>query len=224
MRHMRGMRAAGLLVAGMVVLSGCTSSTGAEPSTIVTGTSTVINTLPPTGPPPSPSTVTITQTPTSAPTTGSTTRAPAPPETLPAQEPGDCPYLTNAEASIANGQGLGQTMIRPTKPYVVCDFYRSDGGWSASVRVAVTKDESAAVALVDHAAPTTRSNPATLDDGWSGGYWIKELGADPLVFNEEELAIYAVSKGKVAVIASSNESESKKAKNFVVAAIANLDL
>lgn len=224
MRQMRGTRAAGALAVGLVVLAGCTTGTAAGPETIVTGTETIVRTLPPTGTVTTapPSTVTITQTaPEGSSSAGAADFTPAP---LPAQEPGECPYISDEQAKIFNGQGLGQTMIRPTKPYVVCDFYRSDGGWSASIQVAKAKDEATAVAMVDYAAPVKKSYPATLDGGWTGGYWNKEIGAPPQLLNEQEQAVYAVSKGKIVIIAASNEAESKKAKNFVVGAIENLKL
>lgn len=232
--QMTKFRTVAILAAGLIVLTGCNASNNADPGTVITGTRTVTSTLPPpavSGPSVSQVQVTVTVTDTPSVPAASTTKttkptkatdAPAAP--LPAQEAGDCPYISNEFAAIANGQGVGQTMIRPTKPYVVCDFYRSDGGWSGSIRVAVAKDAAAATALIDYAAPIKKSNPASVEGGWNGGSWVKELGADPLILNDEELAVFAVSKGKVAIIATSNEALTKKARNFVVEAIANLKL
>ena len=185
-------------------------------------------TRPPTATASTPPPVTITVPPSSEPSATAsqapTSQVPVPTLTWPDAEAGSCPYITNEEAGKFNGQGLGQTYIRPLTPHPVCDFFRSDGGWSASVAVVVTDSDAEAVAVVNAAAPIDDSDPAELNGGWTGGSWVKEEGADPEIFQPEELAVYAVSKGPIAVIATSNEPLTKKARNFVFAAITALEL
>lgn len=198
----------------------------AEPGPTITRTT--VMTRPATNLPSTPGSVeppvTITVTPSD--TAKITVPSTKPPKAVvwPAPVAGDCPYVTDEEADLANGQRIGQTMLRETKPYAVCEFYRSDGGWSATISVTKAKDKAAAVALVDAAAPVKKSNPVEYQGGWTGGSWTKEVGEEPTIQNTYEMAVYAISKGNIAIVATSNEPLTKKAFNFVEAALANLDL
>lgn len=135
----------------------------------------------------------------------------SPPPSTHEPEPvdGECPYLDDNTVYHATGQYSGQTQIVATEPYPVCTFYRSDGGYMATVRIIVADTPQAAIAAVDQHIPREKSQEATKPDGWSGG----------LMTTDDEMSLYGVSKGKFAVIAKENETPSIKARNLATCAI-----
>jgi UPF0176 protein len=133
-----------------------------------------------------------------------------PPEPKPSQD-GPCPYLDGGFVEETNGQRIGDIKISATKP-PACFFYRSDGGIQMTVRVYRGKAPIAKV-LVDQAAPVDTSNPAELTGGWSGG-------AQPT----DDGAVFAVSKGPKAVIVTTNQEQTIKAKVVAEETISALGL
>ncbi|NIJ14422.1 hypothetical protein FHU38_004823 [Saccharomonospora amisosensis] len=132
-----------------------------------------------------------------------------PPDPEPAAE-GPCPYLETDYVSRANGQRVARVMVSDEKPYPACFFYRPDGGLQLTVRVYVG-EAGIATALVDKAAPVDTSNPTGQPPGWKGGYESTDKGA-----------VYAVSKGDTAVIVSTNQQQSVKARSVATEAISAL--
>ncbi|MFC5285515.1 DUF2020 domain-containing protein [Actinokineospora guangxiensis] len=143
-----------------------------------------------------------------------TTTAQAPGTPPPAPEPsadGQCPYLESAEVADANGQRVGGVKISDGKP-PSCFFYRSDGSLQLSVRV-FTGEPALAEAVVDEAAPVATSNPATAPAGWEGGSLAGDDGA-----------VYAVAKGGTAVVVTSNQEQTIKARRITESVIESLGL
>ena len=124
----------------------------------------------------------------------------------------DCPYLGSEFVAESNGQHVSKVRVSADQPHPACFFYRPDGKVQLTVRVYVG-DEKTATALVNKAAPLDSSNPASDPSGWKGGYLSTDDGA-----------VYAVAKGSVAVIASTNQKQSVKARTEVKKAIAALKL
>jgi hypothetical protein len=145
------------------------------------------------------------------PTTSAAAPAAKPP---PAPEPtadGPCPYLDQTFVEDTNGQRVGEIKLSAGKP-PACFFYRSDGGLQMTVRVYKGKP-AIAKALVDQVAPVDTSNPAELTGGWSGG-------AQPT----DEGAVYAVANGAKAVVVTTNQEQTIKAKVVAQQAISALGL
>lgn len=191
---------AGGLLAG-VLLAGCSgsgSTAAGTPTTLTTTAGTI--TAPPT---------TITST-----VPGATLTATAPPPTSePAPVDGECPYLATAAVADINGQRTGTTQVIDVQPQPVCVFYRSDGGWMATIRIIQADTPQAAVAAVDQHVPIDGSNPAGQPPGWTGGSMVTDKGS-----------VYAVSKGTTAIVAESNQQQSIKGRQMVIQAVANLGL
>ncbi|MEU4518515.1 DUF2020 domain-containing protein [Amycolatopsis sp. NPDC024027] len=124
----------------------------------------------------------------------------------------DCPYLGSEVVAEANGQHVSKVRVSADQPHPACFFYRPDGKVQLTVRVYVG-DAKTATALVNKAAPVDSSNPASDPSGWKGGYLSTDDGA-----------VYAVAKGPAAVIASTNQKQSVKARTVVKKAIAALKL
>ncbi|MEV5715400.1 DUF2020 domain-containing protein [Amycolatopsis mediterranei] len=124
----------------------------------------------------------------------------------------DCPYLDSEVVAEANGQHVSKVRVSADQPHPACFFYRPDGKIQLTVRVYVG-DAKTATALVNKAAPVDSSNPASDPTGWKGGYLSTDDGA-----------VYAVAKGATAVIASTNQKQSVKARTVVKKAIAALKL
>ncbi|SMC96275.1 DUF2020 domain-containing protein [Kibdelosporangium aridum] len=145
-------------------------------------------------------------------TTPTTTQPEGPP---PAPEPvadGPCPYLESAFVAEANGQRATKVRISADKPHPACFFYRADGNVQLTVRVYVGTAKNAK-ALVDEAAPIDSSNPASSPAGWKGG----SKGGD-------KGSVYAVAKEGTAVIVTTNQAQSIKARRVTEKAIATLGL
>ena len=202
----RGAVGAGSVLAGLALLaaalSGCSPPTGAAPT--VGSTTTVTAGTVTTGEP-----ATITST-----VAGATVVAAPPAETPePAAKDGACPYLTDDEIADTNGQHTGTTQIVEVSPYPICIFSRSDGGFLASVRIIQADTPQAAIAAVNAHVPIENSNPANQPPGWTGGSMVTDTGS-----------VYAVSKGPVAIVAESNQQQSIKGRQMVVAAVSALGL
>ncbi|MGW5050864.1 DUF2020 domain-containing protein [Actinokineospora sp. NPDC004072] len=156
-------------------------------------------------PEPDPAPTTTPPTTTEQPT--SDVAAPAAPEPSAA---GPCPYLETEAVADANGQRVGEVKTSDGDP-PSCFFYRPDGSLQLSVRI-YTGDAAVATAVVDEAAPVATSNPANAPSGWEGG----SLAGD-------EGAVYAVAKGGTAVVVSTNQQQTIKARRIAEAVIENLD-
>nr|WP_231644808.1 DUF2020 domain-containing protein [Sciscionella sp. SE31] len=147
-----------------------------------------------------------------APPSTRTVTAPAaqpPPPVHPARTAA-CPYLRKESAQDVNGQHVGQVRISADKPAPACFFYRPNGGLQLTVRP-YKGDSGTAHALVDQAAPVRTSARATDPAGWSGGSQPTDSGA-----------VYAVAKGDAAVVVTTNQRQTIKAKEAAEQAIAAL--
>ncbi|HET9142309.1 DUF2020 domain-containing protein [Actinophytocola sp.] len=140
----------------------------------------------------------------------SSTAAPAPTPTPTVD--GKCPYLENAFIADANGQRVGKVRISSDTPQPACFFYRQDGKLQLSTQVYVG-DAAQAKALVDRVAPVATSNPAQLPNGWTGGAQATDTGA-----------VYAVAKDDTAIVVTTNQSQTIKAKRVVEQTISALGL
>lgn len=132
-----------------------------------------------------------------------------PPEPEPVAE-GPCPYLSADAVAEANGQRVGTVRISDGDP-PACFFHHPDGEEQLRVRVFVGRPE-VAVALVDAAAPVGTSNPATRPSGWEGGYETDDDGA-----------VYAISKGETAVIVTTNQRQSVRARTVATDVVEALE-
>jgi len=120
-----------------------------------------------------------------------------------------CPYLDNAFVANANGQRVSTVEVSDGDP-PTCFFYALSGKLQLTVRV-YTGDPAVATALVDEAAPVNTSNPATDPPGWQGGYAALPDGA-----------VYAVAKDGTAVIVTTDQQQTVKARTVARQAIAGL--
>jgi UPF0176 protein len=162
-------------------------------------------TSPPTTEPPAPATQRRTS------TAVITTPEGPPPSAEPVAD-GPCPYLESAFVAEANGQRATKVRISGDKPHPACFFYRADGNVQLTVRV-FSGDAKQAKALVDEAAPIATSNPANSPAGWKGG----AIGA-------EKGSVYAVAKEGTAVIVTTNQAQSIKARRVAEKAITTLGI
>jgi UPF0176 protein len=124
----------------------------------------------------------------------------------------DCPYLGSEFVAESNGQHVSKVRVSADQPHPACFFYRPDGKVQLTVRVYVG-DAKTATALVNKAAPVDTSNPASDPSGWKGGYLSSDDGA-----------VYAVAKGASAVVVTTNQKQSVKARTVAKKAIAALKL
>lgn len=154
---------------------------------------------------------TLTVTSTAAGVTVTAMPPPATPE--PAPTDGPCPYLADDAVAEINGQHTGTTQFVAVQPYPICVFHRSDGEFLASVRIISADTPQAAVAAVDAHVPIESSDPASQPPGWTGGSMATDTGS-----------VYAVAKGSLAIVAESNQRQSIKGRQMVVAVVGNLQL
>jgi hypothetical protein len=143
------------------------------------------------------------------------TIGPPPSTNEPAAVDGTCPYLTTDWIAYTTGQRQGSTKVIATKPYPVCEFYRSDGKWAATVRIIQADSPASAIAAVNQHVPVEGSQPASQPQGWTGGL----ISEGAQTADADGKSTYAVSKDKVAVVAEENESRSIKARTIAVCAI-----
>jgi hypothetical protein len=133
----------------------------------------------------------------------------------PAPEPtrdGPCPYLESDFVAQANGQRVSKVRASADAPHPACFFYALDGRLQLTVRVYVG-EPAVATAVVDQAAPVRTSNPADEPAGWRGGYQTVEGGA-----------VYAVARSGSAVVVSTNQRQTIKARTVAKRAVARLGL
>ncbi|HET8591780.1 MAG TPA: DUF2020 domain-containing protein [Nakamurella sp.] len=215
----------GAVLSLALLVAGCTRQaagpeTPSPPGTItsVVGTSTVTSTATTTL-----RTLTVpgTFTTVTASAPAASTAGPPPSTSEPAPVPGSCPYLADAAVMDANGQHTGQTSIIDVKPYPVCIFTRSDGGYLATTRIVVATTPAQAAAAVNQHVPVAKSNPARYPKGWSGGAMATPDGVPGYPGAN---SIYAVSKGTIAIIALSNQAQSIKGRQMVEQIVQNLGL
>jgi UPF0176 protein len=147
----------------------------------------------------------------SAPAPASSAAPPLPPDPRPTAT-GPCPYLDTAFVADANGQRVPKVQTSADQPHPACFFYDKAGKLQLTARVYVG-DPAVATALVDRAAPLNTSNPATNPSGWQGGYQQTDAGA-----------VYAVAKAGAAVIVSTDQSQTVKARTVTEQAITALGL
>jgi hypothetical protein len=112
----------------------------------------------------------------------------------------------------SNGQHVSKVQTSADKPYPTCFFYALSGNVQLTVRVYVG-EPAVATALVDQVAPVDTSNPAEEPAGWRGGYEAIDSGA-----------VYAVAKQGTAVVVTTNQKQSIKARTVAKQAIAGLKL
>ncbi|KAA9166722.1 DUF2020 domain-containing protein [Amycolatopsis acidicola] len=153
----------------------------------------------------------------SAPASSSASAPPAsaavqvPPDPQPTAD-GPCPYLETSFIADANGQHVSKVRTSADQPHPACFFYALSGQLQLTVRVYVG-DTAVAKALVDQSAPVNSSNPATDPAGWSGGYQPTGNGA-----------VYAVSKAGTAVVVTTNQKQTVKARTVAKQTISALGL
>ncbi|UQS21783.1 DUF2020 domain-containing protein [Amycolatopsis thermalba] len=144
-----------------------------------------------------------------SPSAPATTAVQLPPEPTPARA-APCPYLENSFVADSNGQRVSKVEISADQPHPTCFFYALSGKLQLTVRV-YTGDPAVANALVDQAAPVATSNPAAEPPGWQGGYASKPDGA-----------VYAVARDGTAVIVTTNQQQTVKARTVARQAISRL--
>lgn len=140
-----------------------------------------------------------------------TTAVQVPPEPKPTAG-GPCPYLETSFVADANGQHVSKVQTSADKPHPTCFFCALSGQLQLTVRIYVG-DAAVAKALVDQAAPVNASNPATDPAGWQGGYEPTDSGA-----------VYAVAKGGSAVVVTTNQKQTVKARSVAKQTISALGL
>jgi hypothetical protein len=125
-----------------------------------------------------------------------------------------CPYLDKRDVAEINGQLVRKVRISGDKPYPGCFFYAFEGdrGVQLSTRIYVG-GVAVARGLVDQAAPVKTSSIAEDPTGWSGGSQPTSGGA-----------VYAVSKGGKAVVVTTNQRQTIKAREVTETIIKTLHL
>lgn len=142
------------------------------------------------------------------------TPAVAPPAPHPART-ANCPYLDRDGVARTNGQHVGKVRIGAPGadgPHPACFFYRPDGSLQLTVRVYVGSAD-VAHALIDAAAPVATSAMANDPAGWTGGEQPTRDGA-----------VYAVTKGNAAVVVTTNQHQTIKAREVAEQTITGLRL
>ncbi|MDX8032111.1 DUF2020 domain-containing protein [Lentzea sp. BCCO 10_0856] len=143
-----------------------------------------------------------------------TTTTSAAPTVPPAPQPvndGACPYLATGFVAEANGQRVPKVKLSTDEPHPACFFYATATEIQLTVRVYVG-DERVAKSIVNEAAPDG-SQPASSPTGWAGGYVSNDSGV-----------VYAVSKGTAAVVVTTNQKQSIKARRIAEEAVKGLKI
>ncbi|MBB5806811.1 hypothetical protein F4560_006579 [Saccharothrix ecbatanensis] len=144
-----------------------------------------------------------------------TTTTAGPAEPPPAPEPatdGQCPYLASSVVQEANGQLVRKVRLSADQPNPACFFYADASDVQLSIWV-FQGDAKIAKAVVDRAAPVADSNPASEPAGWSGGSLTTDKGA-----------VYAIAKDGSAVVVTSNQKQTIKARRVAETVVGNLGL
>jgi UPF0176 protein len=147
-----------------------------------------------------------------APPAATTSAAPTKPPNPEPVKDGNCPYLDTKFVAEANGQLVRKVALSADEPNPTCFFYANATEVQLTVRVYVG-DTKIAKTLVDEAAPRDKSNEATVPAGWGGGYMTTQNGA-----------VYAVAKDGAAVVVTTNQKQTIKARRIAETAIGNLKL
>ncbi|MGZ4559648.1 MAG: DUF2020 domain-containing protein [Mycobacteriaceae bacterium] len=127
--------------------------------------------------------------------------------------PGTCPYLSSATVADLNGQLVAGVRLNTSYDPPACFFLIGNGSVQLSVWVYRAGSPALATAAVDRAAAVATSDPASAPEGWIGGRSGGQHGA-----------VYAVSKGAVAVVVTSNQEQSLKPQRVTEAVISSLRL
>lgn len=143
-------------------------------------------------------------------TTTTSAAATVPPAPKPVKD-GTCPYLATSYVAQANGQLVPKVKLSTDEPHPACFFYATATEVQLTVRVYVGEERIAKL-IVDEAAPDG-SQPANSPTGWTGGY-----------VNDESGVVYAVAKSDAAVVVTSNQKQSIKARRIAEEAIKGLKL
>jgi UPF0176 protein len=134
-----------------------------------------------------------------------------PPDPRPTND-GPCPYLATPFVAEANGQRVPKVMTSADQPHPTCFFYANAKDVQLTVRVYVG-DPATAKTVVDKAAPVADSSPAKAPQGWDGGSLVTPDGA-----------VYAVAKAGTAVVVTSNQQQTIKARRIAETVVENLNL
>lgn len=143
-------------------------------------------------------------------TTVTSAAAVVPPAPQPTKD-GTCPYLATSFVAEANGQRVPKVKLSTDEPHPACFFYATATEVQLTVRVYVG-DERVAKMIVNEAAPDG-SQPANAPTGWTGGYVSNDSGV-----------VYAVAKSDAAVVVTSNQKQSIKARRIAEEAIKGLQV
>ncbi|MEO6880798.1 MAG: DUF2020 domain-containing protein [Mycobacteriaceae bacterium] len=146
----------------------------------------------------------------------STTTAAALPPVPVAAAAGTCPYLSGDDVAQINGEKNLGVKIAPAAAAVdppACFFYTYRDQQQMSTWVLRASSPAQATAVVNRAAPVKTTDPADQPAGWSGGSKGGPGGA-----------VYAVAKGPVAVVVTSNQGQSVKARRAAEEVIGTLGL
>jgi len=177
----------------------------ALPSLLVLGALTACGTAGPT-------TATTPPAPSSAPSAQSAAAPAGPPPVPEPSADGTCPYLASEVVAEANGQLVRDVRLSADEPDPACFFYADATEVQLSVWV-FHGDAGTAKAVVDRAAPVADSSPESTPEGWAGGSLVGDGGA-----------VYAVAKGGDAVVVTSNQKQTVKARRIAGTVIGNLGL
>lgn len=148
-----------------------------------------------------------------SPSVGPAGTAPAPAVAAPAPQPsadGPCPYLDAQDVESINGQRVDAVRISADQPHPACFFYRGDDSEQLRTWI-VTATPEVARATVDAAAPVATSDLAELPDGWSGGSQPTSDGA-----------VFAVARQGIAVVVTTNQQQTIKARRIAEQVIESL--
>lgn len=196
-----------VLLASVALLSGCATGPGDGPSADPAAAPPPGTTIPGATIPGTTSDLTPTAT-----TPSATTAAAAPPPPDPAVR-GDCPYLSAADVAQLNGERVGEVLLDPASNPPACAFTRAGGDEQLQVWVLRAESPEVATAAVDRAAPVDSTDPVEQPAGWVGG-----SSGGP------EGGVYAVSKGPVAVVVTTDQAQSVKARRVTELVISSLGL
>ena len=124
-----------------------------------------------------------------------------------------CPYLDSQWLAETNGQRVTSQGIDTRFDPPACVFWSYPEHPQATVLVRRMATEDEAVAVVDWAAPIDLTEPAG-SDGWDGGRGVLN----------DELSVYAVYNGPVAVVVWSNQAQTIKPQSIATEVISALNL
>ncbi|GAB3947745.1 DUF2020 domain-containing protein [Corynebacterium tapiri] len=130
----------------------------------------------------------------------------------------ECPYLDTQWVADTNGQRVTGVDVDTRFDPPACVYFSYPEAPQLEVIVRHMPTEADAIAVVDTAAPISTTEPADQPAGWMGGR--AGEGMVPGV----EGSVYAVQKGKTAVVVYSNQGQSFKPEQVAGQVINNLGL